>query len=583
MTSPCKTLLIDADPPDRGILRNRLRDAGHSVVEMSEWQAGLEAAKSNSWDAIVVAFRSEGVLLGKLIGQLASTFAGRDQMAIIAYEARTEGEPDDIGPALQSGVDAYLGRSELPALAAVLDRRLQQCRQLLVLKDTCSGLKHRRKVLQESPNGGASQNPGGVEAVFLSDAAGVVIASDTGAGRLVGQSPVGRPVGDSFQRIDADRLFARASSRPLISEPFEWNGAYGASGAPMELSVVELLSQGEEPAIKLALVSQHVPGRSNAPIPKEPESSQFRHGGLKAAAEQQMGLSSYLGHHPAIEALRESAREAAASAEPFLIIGSQGAGARKLAKAIHCTKNPLAPLVKLQAGLVPSSWILQSLAQSGPQSVGRGDADRTLLIAHVDQLALEDQATLAGLLDSGQVLLTSSQPPQALHPKLTRAIGDRFMVVPSLRERMEDLPLIAKRSVARLSRRASIDAEAIQSLMQYPWPGNVAELESCLISAHHAAAVHADPNHPVVIHREDLPEAVLHYRFQQPGVRQSAHGEAPPWQVTDADPIDFDVYERKAILRALHVCKGNRLACARMLRLGKSTLYRKLKRLGIEE
>lgn len=582
MSVPARILLIDSDPPDRGILRNRLRDAGHSVVEMSAWQEGLDAAKRNAWDAIIVSFRCEGVLLGKLIGQLAQDFPGRSLQAVIAYESREGSQPEDMEIALQAGVDAYLGRDEMPAIVATLHRRLEQGRNLRQMHDVHSGLLHRERVLKEAPLGALpSANPGGVEAVMLTDLGGTVLASDAGAGRLAGQSPVGRPVGQAFQKLNADRLFARASARTLVSEPFEPPSSYGSAGTPLELNVVELLSVPGEDPIKLALVTHNWGTTAAAATTMEPACRLMHRSGLETAAQWKMGLSSYLGHAPSIQALRESAREAAESVQPFLIIGARGAGARRLAKAIHCTANPLAPLNQLQAGLIPSSWILQSLAQVDGTVPHCGQ--RTFLISQVEQMTLEDQATLAELLDSSRVLLTSSQPPTALHPKLARAIGENFLVVPTLRERMDDLPELARHIVARMSRGAGIEDSALQALMQYPWPGNVAELESCLLSAHMAAAVHASANEPVVIHREDLPEAVLNYRFQRPGPSGVPAGTLQPWQITDADPISFDLYEKKAILRALHVCKGNRLACARMLRLGKSTLYRKLKRLGIDE
>ena len=53
------------------------------------------------------------------------------------------------------------------------------------------------------------------------------------------------------------------------------------------------------------------------------------------------------------------------------------------------------------------------------------------------------------------------------------------------------------------------------------------------------------------------------------------------WTITQDDPISFDVYEKKALLRALDCCGGDKLATARLLNVGKSTLYRKLKRFGI--
>ena len=57
--------------------------------------------------------------------------------------------------------------------------------------------------------------------------------------------------------------------------------------------------------------------------------------------------------------------------------------------------------------------------------------------------------------------------------------------------------------------------------------------------------------------------------------------ELRSWDITDEDPISLDLYEKKVLLRALNKVAGDKLAAARLLNVGKSTLYRKLKRFGI--
>jgi transcriptional regulator of acetoin/glycerol metabolism len=63
--------------------------------------------------------------------------------------------------------------------------------------------------------------------------------------------------------------------------------------------------------------------------------------------------------------------------------------------------------------------------------------------------------------------------------------------------------------------------------------------------------------------------------------RQGFRHEPRPWDITDDDPISLELYEKKALLRALDSVGGDRLAAARLLNVGKSTLYRKLKQFGI--
>jgi two-component system response regulator HydG len=60
-----------------------------------------------------------------------------------------------------------------------------------------------------------------------------------------------------------------------------------------------------------------------------------------------------------------------------------------------------------------------------------------------------------------------------------------------------------------------------------------------------------------------------------------AYEEQRPWDIGEEDPISLEHYEMKALLRALDSCGGDKLAAARLLKVGKSTLYRKLKRFGI--
>ena len=373
-------------------------------------------------------------------------------------------------------------------------------------------------------------------------------------------------------------MVARAKTSPLVSEPFEQPGSLGPKGTALELSLVPLVSGAGAPPLKLALVSQSAMAgsRSAGPTPQStwiPE----RHHGLWQAATKRFGLSSFLGTSPLVQSLRLTAQQAAQSDEPFMIIGSPGSGARTLAKAIHTCANPLAPLDQVQAEALPSRW-LHNAMQSQASTLGQ-----SYLVAHVDRMSMEDQASLVELKGKARLLLTASSSPQNLHPKLAQAIHDRFVVLPNLSEHMEDVPVIAQQYVAGLEGHPKLSQDAMQALMGYPWPGNVTELESCLRSAHKNAVLEKGAAGALSLERDHLPEVVLQYRFHAGrGPASEADMTLQPWQITDADPISFDVYERKAILRALESCKDNRLACARLLRLGKSTLYRKLKRLGID-
>jgi transcriptional activator for dhaKLM operon len=138
--------------------------------------------------------------------------------------------------------------------------------------------------------------------------------------------------------------------------------------------------------------------------------------------------------------------------------------------------------------------------------------------------------------------------------------------IPPVREREEDIPLLAERFLARISVREDrafwVDDEAMTILCRYPWPGNVREMESVLERA-------VSQSQDDVIRVVDLPDAVRSGRVI---LSDSPHPE-PVLSVADA--------EREAILRAGWANQGRVTEMAEQLGIGRTTLWRKMKRLNI--
>jgi two-component system response regulator HydG len=143
-------------------------------------------------------------------------------------------------------------------------------------------------------------------------------------------------------------------------------------------------------------------------------------------------------------------------------------------------------------------------------------------------------------------------------------------------------------------------------LQQHAWPGNVAELEDCIeqacTRAQNGVVQIEDLPRPLRDLQRDVPvRDIIPVKRADGPLVQGTHSAAPPkydalprspegapaerelqqWDITDDDPVSFDVYEKKVLLRALHAVGGDKLAAAKLLNVGKSTLYRKLKRFGI--
>jgi two-component system response regulator HydG len=150
--------------------------------------------------------------------------------------------------------------------------------------------------------------------------------------------------------------------------------------------------------------------------------------------------------------------------------------------------------------------------------------------------------------------------------------------LPSLRDRREDIPLLAAHFLDRISRehgvKFTLSDEALRTMMRHDWPGNVRELENAV---ERACTMSSGP----ILHLGDLPT-----QLQQQGLEArravtatgdaAAEGGTPP-VATLAD------LERQAILGAIRTLNGDKLQAARLLGIGKTTLYRKLKEYGITD
>jgi two-component system response regulator HydG len=149
--------------------------------------------------------------------------------------------------------------------------------------------------------------------------------------------------------------------------------------------------------------------------------------------------------------------------------------------------------------------------------------------------------------------------------------------LPPLRDRREDIPLLAAHFLDHISRehgtKFTLSDEALRTMMRHDWPGNVRELEN---SIERACALSSGP----VLHLGDLPT-----QLQQQGLdaRRSAVASTEPTNEAGGTPqlTTLADLERQAILGAIRALNGDKLQAAKLLGIGKTTLYRKLKEYGI--
>jgi two-component system response regulator AtoC len=138
--------------------------------------------------------------------------------------------------------------------------------------------------------------------------------------------------------------------------------------------------------------------------------------------------------------------------------------------------------------------------------------------------------------------------------------------MPALRDRREDVPGLVRSFLVRHSHEKSstqISDEALGRLMSYDWPGNVRELENCIQRAVSLGSGN-------FIQLRDLPTSML-YRLAQ----------RTPSSPTDLTSLQ--ALEEQAIRQALQATGGDRIRAAKLLGIGKTTIYRKLKTYGLDE
>jgi transcriptional regulator with PAS, ATPase and Fis domain len=138
--------------------------------------------------------------------------------------------------------------------------------------------------------------------------------------------------------------------------------------------------------------------------------------------------------------------------------------------------------------------------------------------------------------------------------------------LPPLRERVEDLPPLIERFVARAPRPLRFEPLAREMLLNYSWPGNVRELEN---EIRRLAVLVADDG---VVRPGLLSPAILG-RPPAPDVQASAGGVDGVWRLEEL--------EREMVQRALAVTEGKKAAAARLLGIPKTSLYRKIERYGL--
>jgi two-component system response regulator HydG len=306
------------------------------------------------------------------------------------------------------------------------------------------------------------------------------------------------------------------------------------------------------------------------------------------------GFGNIIGRAPEMDRLYRIIGKAAHTAHAVLILGESGTGKEMVARAIHYSgpfrDKPFVPvdcgslvptLIETELfGYVKGAFTGAMQSKTGLLAIAEGG---TIFLDEVGELPLDLQAKLLRALQEREIRPVGStkQVPinvrflAATNRDLEQAVGQGLfrrdlyfrlnvlsLRVPPLRERRQDIPLLATIFLERLSRASgrthAMDDDTMNALLAYDWPGNVRELENCI---ERCCAMNSGP----VIHTADLPSSILGVSAQLAN------------RTTETRIVPIADLEKRAVLGAIAQLNGDKLTAAKLLGIGKTTLYRKLK------
>src|SRR5580692_1352204 len=319
---------------------------------------------------------------------------------------------------------------------------------------------------------------------------------------------------------------------------------------------------------------------------------------LREKIKSKLGFGSIVGRAPEMEKLYRMIAKAALSNHPVLILGESSTGKEMVARSIHFSgpfrDKPFLPvdcgslvptLIESELfGYVKGAFTGAVQAKDGLLSMAEGG---TVFFDEIGEMPVDLQAKLLRAIQEKEIRPVGSTRRIPINVRILAATNrdleqavaqgtfrrDLYfrlnvlsLKIPALRERRQDIPLLAGRFLDRVARdggrECTLSDVALKALLAYDWPGNVRELENCL---ERACALNSGPE----IQLTDLPSAV-----------NGGNGRVTIDQNGSAKIIPMSELERQTILSAILQLNGDKLQAARLLGIGKTTLYRKLKEYG---
>ena len=340
--------------------------------------------------------------------------------------------------------------------------------------------------------------------------------------------------------------------------------------------------------------SRDVPASSDAPVPE------------------------ILGQAPAMQEVFRAIGRLAPSHATVMITGESGSGKELVARALHRhSPRAAAPFIALNTAAIPKDLLESELfghergAFTGAAALRRGRFEQadsgTLFLDEIGDMPAELQTRLLRVLSDGQFYRVGGHTPikvnvrviAATHQDLEERVREglfredlfhRLNVIrlrlPALRERREDIPLLARHFMQKSARELGVEAKgvsdaALKTLVSLPWSGNVRQLEN----VSHYLTVMAPGQ---VVEVGDLPADLMQGSSVQTsgdwlqGLAAEASARLARGEAAILDELTQD-YEKTLIEVALRHTGGRRIEASHLLGWGRNTLTRKIHELGMDD
>ncbi|RMF61842.1 MAG: AAA family ATPase [Calditrichaeota bacterium] len=320
-------------------------------------------------------------------------------------------------------------------------------------------------------------------------------------------------------------------------------------------------------------------------------------------SEQRYQFAGIIGSTPEMQRIFEMISRIARSDITVLIDGESGTGKELVARAIHqLSRRADKPFVVVNCGAIPEQLLESELFGHLRGSFTGAIADKkglfemanhgTIFLDEIGELPQHLQVKLLRVLQFGEIkrvggnetIHVDTRLIAATNKNLEKMVEDGIfrsdlyyrlnvirMTLPPLRNRRDDIPLLAEHFVKKYARKFQKEVlffspKALQILQHYHWPGNVRELENVI---ERAVALTIG----TTITENDLP----------PHLRESFEFVTPTETTQEGSALTLKEMEKKFILETLEACNWNYDQASRRLAIGRTTLWRKLKEYNITE